>query len=119
MTSQLRRLGNLRWLRAKSLTRAARLVTIGALGAAVALALLGITSSSTGEVGPGTIELTARIGPARTRLLLPPFGAVSAPTHTAPVTLSARVNRIDVDAAQDLASRPRVRERIEATVRSD
>jgi predicted phosphodiesterase len=104
--------------RADSLTRVARLVTIGLLGGIVALALLGITSRSTGDVGPGTIELSARLGPARTELLLPPFGAISAPTHEAPVTLSARVNRIDVDAAQDLASQPALRERIDATVRS-
>jgi Icc-related predicted phosphoesterase len=104
--------------RADSLIRLARLVTIGLVGGVVALALLGVTSRSTGDVGPGTIELSARLGPARTELLLPPFGAISAPTHEAPLTLSARVNRIDVDAAQDLASQPASRERIEATVRS-
>ncbi|MGH9116644.1 MAG: metallophosphoesterase family protein [Acidimicrobiales bacterium] len=108
-----------RWFRAKSLTRAGRLVTIAALGAVAAVVLLGVTSRSTGTVGPGTIELTARVGPPRTVLRLPPFGAVSAPTHGAPVTLTARVDRIDIDAAQDLASQPRLRERIEATVRSD
>jgi Icc-related predicted phosphoesterase len=103
---------------AGTMIRVVRLVTIGALGAAVAVVLLGFTSRTTGDVGPGTIELSARLGPARSELLLPPFGAISAPTHEAPLTLSARVNRIDVDAAQELASQPAVREEIEATVRS-
>jgi Icc-related predicted phosphoesterase len=96
-----------------------RVVTVGTLGALAALALLGVTSRSSGDVGPGRVELTVRVGPARAELLLPPFGAVSAPTHGAPVTISARVDRIDVDAAQDLARQPQIRDRIEATVRSE
>jgi Icc-related predicted phosphoesterase len=104
--------------RAESLTRVLRLVTVGLLGAVAAIALLGVTSRTTGDVGPGTIELTARLGAARTELQVPPFGEISAPTHEAPLTLAARVDRIDIDAAQDLASQLAVRERLEATVRS-
>ena len=108
-----------RTFRVKSLTGPAGLVTIAALGAIAAVALLGITSRSTGDVGPGTIELTANVGAPRTVLRLPPFGSVSAPTHGAPLTLTARVNRIDIEAAQDLASQPQLRERIEDAVRAD
>ena len=92
---------------------------VGALAGVVALALLGITSRSTGDVGPGTIELSAQLGAPRTQLLLPPFGAISARTHRTPLTLTARVNRIDVEAAQDLATQPELRDRIETTVRRD
>jgi predicted phosphodiesterase len=100
-------------------TATLRLVAVALLGAAAALAVLGVTSRTQGEVGPGTIELQARIGEGRTVLQLPPFGSVSAPTHGAPVTLSARVDHVDVDEVQRLAGRPRLADALEADVRRD
>jgi predicted phosphodiesterase len=98
---------------------AVKLVGVAILGGAAALALLGVTSRSSGEVGPGTVELRAFVGPPRTEFRLPPFGVISAPTHRTPVTVAIRVDRIDVDAVQELAAGPRVAERLEADIRAD
>jgi predicted phosphodiesterase len=100
-------------------TATLRLFAVGLLGAAAALAVLGVTSRTRGEVGPGTIELQARVGDGRTVLQLPPFGSVSAPTHGAPVTLTARVDNIDVEEVQRLAIRPSLADSLESDVRRD
>ncbi|MGH9243149.1 MAG: metallophosphoesterase family protein [Acidimicrobiales bacterium] len=107
--------------RHRRLRATARLVVIGLVGAAAALLLLGATSPTRGDVGPGVVELQARfrLGDGRTELRLPPFGLVSAPTHGAPVTLAARVDRIDVEEVQRLVAQPGVPERLEAEVRDD
>jgi predicted phosphodiesterase len=70
-------------------------------------------------VGPGTFE--AHIGPGRTgrtEVAVPPLGAVSAPTHRAPVHLDFELHEVDVLEALDPDGRPGV-EGIEAEVRAD
>jgi predicted phosphodiesterase len=73
-------------------------------GAVVAVALLGLVSPLAGDVGPGTVELRAAWSvDHRTDLRFPPLGRVSADTHEAPLGLSARVDRIDIDEVRRLA----------------
>lgn len=119
MRNPLDRLGKPLKRRITNLTPVARLVTVTIVGAAVAVALLGVTSRTTGDVGPGTVELRAWAGAPRTELRLPPFGTISAPTHRAPLTLAVRVDRVDIDEVERLASRPGVTQRLERAIRSD
>jgi Icc-related predicted phosphoesterase len=73
------------------------------VGAAAALALVGLLSPYSGDVGPGRVQLEARCcTDHRTDLVLPPFGRVSADTHAGPLALSARVRSVDVDAVRSL-----------------
>lgn len=102
------------------LKRAGLVILIAAAGAVAAVAVLGVISSTSGPVGPGTVEL--RAGPAwsgRTRLSLPPLGAVSAGTHHAPLAVRAEVERIDLDQLQRLLSADDPQARLEAAVERD
>ncbi|MGH9179813.1 MAG: metallophosphoesterase family protein [Acidimicrobiales bacterium] len=104
----------------ETLKRAGLVLLIAAAGAVAAVAMLGVISSTSGQVGPGTVEL--RAGPAwsgRTRLSLPPLGAVSAGTHRAPLGLHAEVERIDLDQLQRLLSAADPQARLEAEVERD
>ena len=75
------------------------------LGGAVGVALLGLLSPLSGDVGPGRVELRASWGTAhRTDLIVPPFGQISADTHDGPIGLSARIRTIDVDAVRVLVA---------------
>jgi predicted phosphodiesterase len=103
-----------------TLRRAGLVLLIAAAGAVAAVAALGVISSTSGQVGPGTVEL--RAGPAwsgRTRLSLPPLGALSAGTHRAPLGLRAEVERIDLDQLQRLLSADDPQARLEAAVERD
>ena len=100
--------------------RSAGVVGIGLLGALAAVATVGLTSATSGDVGPGTVEV--RASAARrggTRLSLPPLGAVSAETHAAPVRLDAEVERLDVEALQRVLSAADPRRALEAAVERD
>lgn len=102
------------------LRRIAGVAAIAALGAVAALASLGVTSSTSGDVGPGWVEVRAsasRVG--GTRLSLPPLGAVSARTHGAPVVLDAEVERLDIEALQRVLSADDPRRALEASVERD
>lgn len=107
-------------MNADALRRLAVLVAIAGTGAVAALAALTVTSATSGRVGPSTVELRAgapRTG--RTRLSLPPLGAVAASTHRAPVALEARVERIDLDRLQRVLAAPDPQQRLEAAVERD
>lgn len=105
---------------ADALRRVAVLLAIGALGAVVAIATLSFTSSTSGRVGPSSVELRATAARAGgTRLSLPPLGAISASTHRAPVALEARVERIDLDRLQAVLSASDPQQRLETTVEGD
>lgn len=99
---------------------AAGLAGIGLLGAGAAFATIGLTSATSGAVGPGTVEVRASASlRGGTRLSLPPLGAVSADTHAAPLTLDAEVERLDVEALQRVLSAPDPRRALEAAVQQD
>ena len=107
-------------MRTETLRRIAALLLVGLLGAVAAVAALGVTSRTSGTVGPGTVEVRASPAwPGGTRLSLPPLGAVSAGTHDAPVTLDARVERLDLEALQRLFASPDPRDRLEESVEQD
>lgn len=75
-----------------------------AVGAVAAVALLGLLSPVSGDVGPGRVELRASWDrDHRTDLIVPPLGRISADTHDGPVGLSARVKTIDIEAVRGLA----------------
>ena len=75
---------------------------VGLLGAAAGVVSLGLGPDARGAVGPGQVEVRARVGPARTELRLPPLGQISASTHAVPLTLEAEVDEVDVDRLQAL-----------------
>jgi Icc-related predicted phosphoesterase len=78
-------------------------LTSVALGAVVGAALLGWLSPTSGDVGPGRVEVHAAWGGGhRTALAIPPFGRISADTHAGPLSLTARIKSIDVDAVRHL-----------------
>ena len=100
--------------------RAAVLLAIAGVGAAAAAGALRFYSTTSGTVGPGTVELRAKAAwSGGTRLSLPPLGAISASTHRAPVALQAEVERLDLDRLQRLLTAPDPRARLEASVEED
>ena len=81
------------------------IVAVAAFGAVAAVATLGMTSHTTGDVGPGRVEVSARWrSSGRTALLVPPLGTVSARTHRAPLGLRAQVNQLDVERLESLVT---------------
>ena len=100
--------------------RSAGAVGIGLVGAVVAVTTIGLTSATSGDVGPGTVEVRASAARSgSTRLSLPPLGAVSADTHGAPLALDAEVQRLDVEALQRVLSAADPRRALEADVERD
>lgn len=77
-------------------------VLVALLGAAAALASLGLDTGASGSVGPGQVAVGARFGSGRTEIRLPPLGQISAATHWSPVTMEAQVEQVDVDRLQRL-----------------
>ncbi|MGH2685301.1 MAG: metallophosphoesterase family protein [Actinomycetota bacterium] len=88
--------------------RLASIAAVALFGAVATVTTLGMTSRTTGDVGPGTVEVSARWRTGgRTALLVPPLGNVSASTHAAPVGLRAQVNELDVERVESLVTRDR------------
>ncbi len=92
---------------------------VALLGAAAALLALGLDTSASGSVGPGTVAVRARFGESRTELRLPPLGQISAPTHWSPVTLQAQVEQVDVDRLQTLLNADEPGDRLRQEVAAD
>ena len=68
---------------------------VGALGALLAVAVLGRDDT---RIGPATVELAARPALAgSSTLAAPPFGSVSAGTHLGPVAFTATLDGVDVN----------------------
>ncbi len=89
--------------RSRPVLRGALLVVVFALGGAAALLALGFGPPTRGEVGPGTVELRAEWDlDGRTKLHVPPLGAVTARTHVTPVDLEAGVAELDVDRLEQI-----------------
>lgn len=75
------------------------------VGALAGLVSLGFAGRTTGELGPGRVEVsTGLAGTGRTVVQLPPLGQISAATHRTPLRLEARVVSLDVEAVQRSAA---------------
>jgi predicted phosphodiesterase len=97
--------------------RVAALVLTGAVAALVALPWLSTTS---GEVGPGRVEVSARLQWAgRTSVELPPLGRMTARTPSLPIGLRATVEELDLTKTQAIAVSPNPRGALDADARDD
>jgi predicted phosphodiesterase len=77
-------------------------IGVGLVGAWLGMALL---SRTTAPLGPFRVELQAGFGKGETRLALPPFGALTADTHLAPLGLSATLEDVGVQRLTDVVNR--------------
>lgn len=75
---------------------------VGIVGAWLGMELLAHT---TVPMGPFRVEIDAGFGKGDTRLGLPPFGALTADTHLAPLTLSATLEDVGVQELTDRVNR--------------
>jgi hypothetical protein len=75
---------------------------VGLVGAWLGMALLART---TVPMGPFRVTLDAGFGAGMTRLELPPFGALAADTHTAPLSLSATLSDVGVERLTRIVNR--------------
>jgi predicted phosphodiesterase len=76
------------------------------VGAAVGIATMPLARVA-GAVGPGRVSLVARWDrDGGTALVVPPLGRVLVATHPTPMRVQARIERVDLDAAQRLAAAP-------------
>lgn len=103
-----------RWLhRAGALRRLLLPVLVAVLGAAIGIAL---TPATRVDVGPvtATVHLRPSIDP-RTVILLPPVGEVVFDTHRAPLVIEARVQSVDVRAADHLLYSDEAMRELEST----
>jgi predicted phosphodiesterase len=80
--------------RARGIGVVAAAVAVGLVGAWIGMALL---ARSTVSMGPFLVELDAGFGRGETRLELPPFGALTADTHTSPLSLTATLRDVGVE----------------------
>jgi predicted phosphodiesterase len=72
-----------------------------AAGAAVAAALLGPLTRTTGTLGPGRVEVSASLrSDSGTVVEVPPLGRIDAPTHATAVGVDVRLVELDVEAVQ-------------------
>lgn len=79
------------------------------LAGVAAVAAVGLWPSS-GQLGPGRVELRAQWSPdGRTSLGLPPLGAISASTHDAPVPVNLQVRELDMEHVRELLAGPGAR----------
>src|SRR5919197_963959 len=60
-----------------------------------------VWGTSTVGVGPFRVQLTSRMGPGNTVVSLPPLGQLTADTHTAPLTVRATLESVNVRALAD------------------
>ena len=70
-------------------------------------------------MGPATVSTSARTGPGRTLLRVPPLGTIIADTHGAPLELEVAIAELDVERLADLATTSDGRERLQTEVESD
>src|SRR5438105_3717253 len=72
--------------RLHGIARWAVAILIGLTGAWLGLIVAGRTEA---RLGPFDVRLAGHFGPGVTRIVLPPFGRLTANTHTGPITFSA------------------------------
>jgi predicted phosphodiesterase len=73
-------------------------ILIGLVGAWLGLIVSGRSDAT---LGPFDVRLDARFGPGVTRIVLPPFGELTANTHTSPLTFSATLQNIEIEQLTD------------------
>jgi predicted phosphodiesterase len=62
---------------------------------------MAVWGSTTSEMGPFTVRLSAQYGPGQTEIDLPPLGQLSANTHTAPLQLRATLLDVRINQLSD------------------
>jgi predicted phosphodiesterase len=88
-----------RWLR--RLAPVLFAVAIGLVGAWGGMLLWGHTTTT---VGPFRVELSSAFGQGETDISLPPFGSLTADTHTAPLALRATLEDVEVQRLSEALS---------------
>jgi predicted phosphodiesterase len=85
------------------LRRIRRIRRIGAIAGAAAVGLIGawigmaLLARTTVPMGPFRVALDGGFGFGETRLELPPFGALTADSHTSPITITATLSDVGVE----------------------
>lgn len=74
------------------------------IGAAAAIAGMGLIPASEYSLGPVAVSTSARVGPAGTTLKIPPVGALSARTHNLPLAVTVSVTEVDPLAIGEIVS---------------
>lgn len=104
-------------MRARALAAPLALMAVASVASLASLRFAGAVE---GDVGPGRVALAARadLSP-RTELLLPPLGSVAAATHRAPLTVSARVEQVDLTEIQDVIGSTSIEQRLRGDIERD
>jgi predicted phosphodiesterase len=79
-------------------------ISVGLVGALVALLALRLVPPTDHGLGPARISARGQFGVGRTTLILPPVGTISADTHTSPVGFTIEVREVDPAALTDALS---------------
>jgi predicted phosphodiesterase len=69
-----------------------------ALGGLVALLGIRFIPATDHDLGPSSVATRTSIGPGLTKVVVPPLGTVSAPTHTSPLVFDIQLSRLDFTA---------------------
>ena len=70
-------------------------------------------------MGPATVSTSARTGPGRTLVQVPPLGTIIADTHGAPLELEVAIAELDVERLADLATTSEGRRRLQNEIEHD
>jgi predicted phosphodiesterase len=79
-------------------------VSVGLVGALVALLALRLVPPTSHGLGPARISARGEFGVGRSTLFLPPLGTISADTHFSPVGFTIEVREVDPAALTDALS---------------
>ena len=74
------------------------LVLAAALGGIVALLGIRFIPATNHDLGPASVATRTSIGTGLTKVIVPPLGTVSAPTHTSPLVFDIQLSRLDFTA---------------------
>lgn len=109
-----------RWSAWVTARRFGPLLLVAVLAGVAAIAAVGLGLPTTGDLGPGRVELRAKWSrDGRTQLGLPPLGAISAATHDAPLAVDLRIEEVSLEQVQELLGRPDAETRLRQDLRSD
>ena len=74
------------------------LVLAAALGGVAALLGIRFIPATNHDLGPASVATRTSIGTGLTKVIVPPLGTVSAPTHTSPLVFDIQLSRLDFTA---------------------
>ncbi len=94
--------------------RALRLTAASLLGAVASVAALRLIPRSAHPLGPLTIAAEVAAGRGRSILEIPPFGNLSADTHSTPLVLKVTVQQLDPNALGSMLQGPVSRQHLTA-----